>query len=455
MGDIIYAALLPHPPLLIPEIGGKEVYPVKKTLLAFREIAYRVKKSGPELVIIFTPHGYRRQDDEFSILGKKTYRGHFLLFNIPAEKIRIGARGDSEFAKEIFLEARKMNLPALTVDEDFEYKNSLEVLMDHGTSVPWYYIVDAGLDIPVISINTASLSREKHYLLGKAISRATAKSKKNIAIIASGDMSHKHNDENFREKAKEFDRMVIDYINRGNIRGFMGMDESFTEEACQCGLNSIIMLYGTLDEKESLKSKVLSYEALFGAGYITAEIFSEFEEDVESDDSFIKLARRSVEEYILNNRRISPDDLKNIPRFMLRDRAGVFVCMECSGELRGCMGTMEPYKENMARELIDNAITCATRDPRFYPLSPEELPYIKFSVDIIKEPEPIESTKEMDPKKYGVIVEAGMKKGLLLPDLEGIGEAERQIEIAKEKGGISPGESVRLYRFEVERHSEK
>jgi len=268
-------------------------------------------------------------------------------------------------------------------------------------------------------------------------------------------MSHKHNDENFREKAKEFDRMVIDYINRGNIRGFMGMDESFTEEACQCGLNSIIMLYGTLDEKESLKSKVLSYEALFGAGYITAEIFSEFEEDVESDDSFIKLARRSVEEYILNNRRISPDDLKNIPRFMLRDRAGVFVCMECSGELRGCMGTMEPYKENMARELIDNAITCATRDPRFYPLSPEELPYIKFSVDIIKEPEPIESTKEMDPKKYGVIVEAGMKKGLLLPDLEGIGEAERQIEIAKEKGGISPGESVRLYRFEVERHSEK
>jgi len=455
VGKIIYAALLPHPPLLIPEIGGIEVNQVKKTLLAFREIAYRIKKAGPDGVIFFTPHGYRRQDDEFCILGKKTYRGHFLLFHVPQEKIRIGARGDSEFPREIFLEAEKENLPALLVDEDFEYENSLEVLMDHGTSVPWYYLVDTGLDIPVISINTGTLSRENHYLLGKAICRATVKSKKNIVIIASGDLSHKHGDENFREKAKEFDGMVIDYINRGNIRGFMGLDEGFTEEAGQCAMNSIIMLYGTLDEKERLKSAVLSYEAPFGVGYLTAEIYSEVEEGGTSDDSFIRLARRSVEEYILNNRRLSPDNLKDIPEFMLRERAGVFVCMECSGKLRGCMGTMEPYKESMARELIDNAITCATRDPRFYPLSPEELPYIKFSVDIIKEPEPIESTEDLNPQKYGVIVESGMKKGLLLPDLEGITEAERQIEIAKNKGGISPGEPVKLYRFEVERHSEK
>ncbi len=136
----------------------------------------------------------------------------------------------------------------------------------------------------------------------------------------------------------------------------------------------------------------------------------------------------------------------------MRVRAGVFVSIHKHGELRGCIGTFEPTKDNVAEEIIGNAISSATRDPRFPPMAASELSDLEYSVDVLTPPEPIENKDQLDPKKYGVIVEAGFTRGLLLPDLEGVDAVDHQIDICRQKAGIAPGEPVKLYRFEVKRY---
>jgi AmmeMemoRadiSam system protein A len=136
----------------------------------------------------------------------------------------------------------------------------------------------------------------------------------------------------------------------------------------------------------------------------------------------------------------------------MQGKAGVFVSLHKGGELRGCIGTIEPAEGNIALEIINNAISAATRDPRFFPVTVDELPQLDYSVDVLTEPEPVASEKDLDPKKYGAIVEAGWRRGLLLPDLEGVDTVERQIEICRVKAGIEPKEPVKLYRFEVKRY---
>jgi AmmeMemoRadiSam system protein A len=162
----------------------------------------------------------------------------------------------------------------------------------------------------------------------------------------------------------------------------------------------------------------------------------------------VHLARETVESYVKEGKTPRPGELT--PE--MKERAGVFVSIHKYGALRGCIGTFEPAKTNVAEEVITNAVSSATRDPRFPPISPAELPDLEYSVDVLTKPEPVGSQSELDPKRYGVIVECGWRRGLLLPDLEGVNTVERQIDICRQKAGILPQEPVKLYRFEVNRY---
>ena len=160
------------------------------------------------------------------------------------------------------------------------------------------------------------------------------------------------------------------------------------------------------------------------------------------------LAKETVESYVRDRTTPRPEGLT--PEMM--ERAGVFVSLKKRGILRGCIGTFEPTQANVAEEIISNAISSATRDPRFPPVIPAELAELEYSVDVLTSPEPVESTADLDHKRYGVIVECGARKGLLLPDLEGVDSVEHQIEICRSKAGIGSDEAVKLYRFEVKRY---
>lgn len=162
----------------------------------------------------------------------------------------------------------------------------------------------------------------------------------------------------------------------------------------------------------------------------------------------VKLASEAVESYVGQDKVLKPKELTD----EMKQRSGVFVSIKKHGELRGCIGTFEPSRANVAEEIVANAISSATQDPRFASVVVSELGDLEYSVDILTEPEPADGIDQLDPKKYGVIVECGFRRGLLLPDLEGVATAEKQIEICRAKAGISADEPIKLYRFEVRRY---
>ena len=163
----------------------------------------------------------------------------------------------------------------------------------------------------------------------------------------------------------------------------------------------------------------------------------------------VELGRQSVEAFIRNREEISmPNELTS----EMAAKAGVFVSIKKGGKLRGCIGTFMPCTENVASEIIKNAICAATQDPRFDPVTTDELHDLEYSVDVLSPPEKVSHHRELDPKKYGVIVVHGSRKGLLLPDLEGVDSVEEQLRIAKMKAWISPDEKVEIFRFMVARY---
>ncbi|MBE9505953.1 MAG: AmmeMemoRadiSam system protein A [Chloroflexi bacterium] len=168
----------------------------------------------------------------------------------------------------------------------------------------------------------------------------------------------------------------------------------------------------------------------------------------EESHPVVKLARDAVERFVREGETVDP----KAATVEMKERAGVFVSIHKHGQLRGCIGTFEPTRANVAEEIVANAISSATRDPRFHPVAPAELDSLDYSVDILTHPEPVRDRSGLNAHRYGIIVESGWRKGLLLPDLDGVDTVEKQIEICRRKAGISPDEPVQLHRFEVRRY---
>ena len=164
----------------------------------------------------------------------------------------------------------------------------------------------------------------------------------------------------------------------------------------------------------------------------------------------VKLAKDTVELYIRKHKILEVSEEALPPE--ARQRAGVFVCLKIRGNLRGCIGTFQPTEPSVAHEIVRNAISAATCDPRFSCVQTGELDEIAYTVDVLTPPEKIRERSELDPQRYGVIVQAGGKRGLLLPDLEGVETVGQQIGIAMQKAGINAGTPVELFRFEVKRY---
>jgi len=182
----------------------------------------------------------------------------------------------------------------------------------------------------------------------------------------------------------------------------------------------------------------------------------------------VTLAKLAVESYIKTGKVIEPPE--DFPEEFLKEQSGVFVTLQEKGMLRGCIGTYLPIRENIAQEIIKNAIAAATEDYRFGQIQEQELPHLSYTVYILSEPKLVKDLKELNPKKYGIIVKTmpitapngadvvfnghlPYKSGLLLPDLEGVDTVEKQISTACQKGGVDPRkEKVLIYKFTVEKY---
>lgn len=439
MAGIVYSCIVPHPPLLVPEVGGGREIEISATTKAMKELARRLAEKRPETVIVISPHGTMLHDS-MGIATAGSLRG--TMRDWGARSADHDFENDPDMVAALQAEASASGIPLDSIG-DREYN------LDHGVMVPIYFLIEGMKGVPLVPLTFSMLPLSAHFSFGQAIRRAAERAGKRAAIVASGDLSHRlirGAPAGYDPMGEVFDRTLIEAIQAYDVPAILNLDEQLIDRAGECGLRSIVILLGALDGLE-VKPDVLSYEGPFGVGYLVAS-FDVEEAEGEGMHPLTKLAKDTVEGYVRDSKLPQPSELT--PE--MRGKAGVFVSIKKHGQLRGCIGTFEPNKSNVAQEIISNAVSSALRDPRFPPVVAEELPDLTYSVDVLTTPEPVESEKELDPKRYGVIVECGKRHGLLLPDLEGVDTVEQQIDICRQKAGIAPDEPVKLYRFEVKRY---
>jgi AmmeMemoRadiSam system protein A/AmmeMemoRadiSam system protein B len=462
---ILAAFVVPHPPIILPEIGRGEEKKIARTTEAYRQVMKAAAELKPDTLVITSPHADAYLDYHPISPGREAY-GDFGQFRAPQVKIHVTY--DEELAKTIAKACKEKEIPA-----GLEATRHDE--LDHGTMIPLYFFRQfMPLDqVKVVRIGLSGQSAGEHYRLGKTIAECADKLNRRVVFIASGDLSHKLKEDGpygFAPEGPVFDRDCMDAIARGDFLALLTMDHSLCERAAECGLRSFWIMTGALDRK-AVSTKVLSHEDVFGVGYGVAAItikgddpennwyeqlhdvmFHRREIRKNNEDPYVKLARRSVETYVRTGSPASLPD--NLPPEMLTARHGAFVSLHLYGQLRGCIGTISPVRKNVAQEILYNGISACSQDPRFYPVRPDELPDLEYSVDVLEDPEPIAGPEALDVKKYGVIVQAASdsRRGLLLPDLDGVDTVAKQISIARQKGNIGPKEPIKLWRFTVTRH---
>jgi len=451
----VFGGTCPHPPIMIPEIGREEANTVKKSQQAMLNLAREIKESQAETLVMISPHAPVFRDG-IALNFAPRLVGNLSGFRAP--QLSFDLVNDLPMAQEIKKQAGDLNIEVVPLEKT-EHRYGFNPELDHGLMVPLYFLQKGGIELPLVAISMGLFPFPQLYAFGVAIQKAALNLKKKVAVLASGDLSHRLLPDapaGYEPRGQEFDQKMVRLISEADVKGIINLDRELIERAGECGLRPIIMMLGAFDGFD-LKPAVLSYEGPFGVGYMVATIKPEKQnperqflaEQQESTSFLVQVARQTLENYYQGKlKSYAPEDIP--PEFTRK--AGVFVSLKKHGNLRGCIGTIIPQSKNIVEEVANNAISSATRDPRFYPVGIEELADLEISVDVLTEPEPVENLEELDPKRYGVIVRSGGRSGLLLPDLEGIDTPAQQVDIARQKAGIGPGESVKLERFEVIRY---
>ena len=459
--SILAAYVVPHPPLIIPEVGRGEEKKIQLTVNAYERAMKEAAELAPDTVIIASPHTVMYAD-YFHIAPGEDASGSFGQFGAP--EVAVAVQYDAVLAKEIEMEAAEAGIEAGPV-------GGRNAALDHAVMIPLHFLHAYTRNFRVVRLGISGLSPLDHYNFGKCAARAVETLERRAVFIASGDLSHKLTPEGpygFAPEGPRFDKACMKYLEEGDFLKLLRMERTLYEPAAECGLRSFWMMAGALDAR-ALKIKKLSYQGTFGVGYgvvslrVTREdtrrSFAERYEMLErrareerraTEDDYVRLARHAVETIVTTGK--LPERPAGLPPEM-GEHAGVFVSLKKNGELRGCIGTFEPTAKNIAAEIMQNAASAALRDPRFPPVKEEELEHLVYSVDVLTEPELVAGVDDLDVKKYGVIVEYRARKGLLLPDLTGVDTVDEQLRIARQKGGIPADAPIRIWRFTVERHT--
>ncbi len=478
--SLVFAGIAPHPPIMVPEVGREAIADVRSSIDAMAALTGRVIESEAETVILISPHAPLEPDAFVAYAGPELH-ADFANFRAPTATVH--AELDEELLKEITRAGAEQKFEVVRIRGD----------LDHGTAVPLYFLQRYGWHGRVVALGYSFLSNEDHLRFGNCIRAAIDKVGRRAAFIASGDLSHRLKPgapAGYNLEAHLFDEEVVEAIRSNSTRRIVTIDQELRRTAGECGYRSMLVAIGVAQELES-RCEVISYEAPFGVGYMVAQLLSAGTEPLavasgliesgppaaaggflseppasagasktQADRSDVSgaelpaLARQTIEAFVREKKVISaPEKLSEL----LNQRAACFVSIKTlDGDLRGCIGTIEPEKNTLAEELIANAISAASRDPRFPPVRADELSNLNYSVDVLSQPELVR-LEDLDPNVYGVIVEDqdGVHRGLLLPNLEGIDTATKQVEIASRKAGIPPGTEVKLWRFRSERYREE
>lgn len=485
-------AIASHPPVVIPEVGrGKELL-AEKTVRGLKDLALKIAQIAPDTIVCITPHGNVFRDG-VSILYDLKLSGDFADFGAP--EVYMEKCCDMGLLDEMNRRFGERDCCSLFINPKIAKENDLSMRLDHGVMVPLIYIDKAFPDYKIVHITIGDLSLYELYKMGRILREAIEVNSKKTVILACADLSHVLKNSgpyDYHPMGAVFDEKMRQALTEKNYYDILTMPAGIYEPAEQCGLRPVVMALGATDSINT-QSEILAYEAPFGVGYIEGMItfdlsgkdptneslLERFDDEKEkayimrrkNADDILGLAIDALETWVKGKKALKiKKALKKIEDQGYKERllepTGVFITLEkdglkdTSGELRGCMGTISPVTENLAEEIVRNTIEAAAYDPRFLPVEETELKQIQVVVSIIGEIEEVENTASLDPEKYGLILEKGLHRGVLLPGIDGINTVEEQICAVRRKAGLhetfmedfEDEEKERLYRFEVEQH---
>lgn len=260
-----FAAITPHPPIIIPTIGSREdLLKVKKTINEMEELRKKMEKAKPETLIIISPHG-PVGFKELSILESDVFTGNFSMFG--DFETQLSFKGDLELSEKLKKEYQRENIV---------YRVYKKEDLDHGALVSLFYLLK-NIKTKILPISYSLLDLGWNFKYGNAIGKVIKKSERKIGIIASGDLSHRLTKDapaGYSPLGKKFDEKIVEGLKNNDIKNILNIDENLAEEAGECGLRSIAILLGALSTINNWRFEILSYECPFGVGYLVANVKS-------------------------------------------------------------------------------------------------------------------------------------------------------------------------------------
>src|SRR6185503_19121887 len=334
---LVFSGIAPHPPIMVPEVGRESIADVRASIEAMAELTRRVVEAGAESIILISPHAPLEVDSFVAYEGPKVY-GDFSNFRAPGTEF--SAVVDDELLRAITDAAASENYRVTMLPDD---------LLDHGTAVPLYFLVRNGWQGRVVPLGYSFLSNEDHVRFGACIARAVDQLGRRVAFIARGDLSHRLKPEapaGFNPSAHFFDEEVVQALTKNEPERIVEIDHDLRRLAGECGYRSMLVAIGAAAERPS-SCDVMSYEAPFGVGYLVAQL-TNVPADLTGErlEDLPALARSAVETFTLTGEIVEPFISQE---GLLAARAPCFVCVKTrDGELRGCIGTIEPSKDTLA-----------------------------------------------------------------------------------------------------------
>ena len=473
----VWAALMPHPPILVPEVGRGRENEARETLKGLELLVESLRDRRPDALLVLSPH---QPYVPGALFLNSAGRASGTLAPFGAPSVTIGLVCPRELHRAV---ADRLSASGARIRE----RSRPDLTSDQGTLVPLYFLRRAwGRDReslpgnlpPTLLASPIGLTPGEAFSLGERL--ALLDNGLRWGLLASGDLSHRLTPDapaGYSPEGRVFDAAVLEALRSADAAPLLSLSPETLEAAGECGLRSVMTMLGLAGALRGA-IRVFSYEGPFGVGYCSAlwepsdagashggashEGTTHGEAPVgkaPEDHPCARLARETVTR-LLEGRPLPDARTETAPSELwselLMERRACFVSIKTrSGALRGCIGTLVPSQRSLDREIIANAVSASTHDPRFPPMTREELPGVLFSVDVLSDPEPVTDLTDLDPREWGVIVSKGGRRGVLLPDLEGVDTVEDQLAIAARKAGIADLRGISVERFRVDRFKER
>ncbi len=452
---IVITVLLPHAPILVPVVAGQRIGECRASVDAMGAAARRVVAEQPEAVVLVSPHAPRGE----GAFGVTTGRVSGSLARFGAPQVVVRLPGDAPLTAALRDRA---------VAAGFAMTDLAAGQLDHGSVVPLWHLAEAGWAGPTVVVGLAAEDNSRIGELGECVAVAAERLGRRVAVVASGDMSHRLQPGapcGYDPRAAEFDAAFIAQLRQGATRELEAAVAPKQECAAEDVVEATLFALGAAGWRADGRD-VLSYEGPFGVGYGVAVLFvpqrDRADEGAAGAESAVPVgdplavlpavARASIAAALKLPAEVSEPKFGGCP-----GDNGVFVTLHgVDGRLRGCIGTLASRTGDLAVETWRMAREAALHDPRFRAVRVAELAGLRLEVTVLEPMEDVESATALDPARWGVVVRASDgRRGLLLPAIPEVTSVEQQLSIARAKGGIGPDEPVRLQRFAARRIEEK